>query len=491
MRLESLNRVLAPPRLRVFTRGDWHIYFDPHNFHWVRVNDSGRYLMELIRKYYTRQEMTARVMVDHELPEEQARQAVDSFVDHLVQGEFLHLDEYRERPRTRQEDRTFPAHIYLHMTNACNLKCPYCYNKDDREFKMQLQKSGEYAATLGTEEYKHLITRLVEEGIQRLFFTGGEPLMRPDVMELAAHAREVAASLGRKIELEILTNAILIKGETVERLCDLFDAVTISLDGHERHLHEYYRGRNSFRPTVRGVRNLIERRQERGSAAPYVAIVPALTDRNIGFMKEIFEFALDDLGADGLAPILFQAGDHQELSLKQIPPLDVYRRELGRTGEYLKGRSSGACEGASAIEDRATEEDSADRPSPRPVSPRQHCGVGHGEISVDPSGVVYPCQSLHFDEFACGSVREQDIKEIFLESPVMKRVRGLKVRDLAVCSHCDFRELCNGGCRATAYNVYRRFDAHNEIYCQQLESLAVDKMWGADEVPAGEVAHDY
>jgi radical SAM protein with 4Fe4S-binding SPASM domain len=120
--------------------------------------------------------------------------------------------------------------------------------------------------------------------------------------------------------------------------------------------------------------------------------------------------------------------------------------------------------------------------TPPPVGPRNHCGVGHGEISIDPGGFVYPCQSLHFDEFICGNVREHDIKEIFNESPVMRRLRNTTVDSIAVCTHCDIKYLCNAGCRATAYNVYRELEAHNEIYCNYLETIAVGKMWGASHV---------
>ena len=46
MTLETLDRVLLPPRLRVFSRDGWHVYFDPHNFLWTRVNDSGHYILD-------------------------------------------------------------------------------------------------------------------------------------------------------------------------------------------------------------------------------------------------------------------------------------------------------------------------------------------------------------------------------------------------------------------------------------------------------------
>ena len=344
------------------------------------------------------------------------------------------------------------------------MKCPYCYNKTDRDYKLKMEKQGLFAPILSTEEYKHLISRLLECGAKHLLLTGGEPLMRKDVFELLEFTR----SKSPEVVLEMLTNAILIKEDVAEKLCDYMDTVTISLDGHERHLHEHYRGRNTFAPTIRGIKTLVEVRNRRGQSKPRVATVPALTDKNIRFMKEIFEYSLDGLGIDGLAPILFQAGDHQALTLNQIPTIDAWTAAQNRTVDYMKKRAERL---------NLPERKSA------PVSPRRDCGVGNGEFSVDPSGYVYPCQSLHFNEFICGNVREADIKDIFDNSTVMNQVRSTVVDRLGVCRHCDLKELCNGGCRATAYNVYREFDAHNEIYCRHLEKLAVGKMFGASDMP--------
>jgi radical SAM protein with 4Fe4S-binding SPASM domain len=461
-----MNRVLLPPRTRVWADKDWYLYFDPYNFAWVRVNESGRFVLERLRRYRTQEQIAQEIAEAFGMEPEAARISLDTFVNRLMEAGFLHLNEYRERERAVFHQREFAHDVYLHLTNNCNLKCPYCYNKSDREYKLELERKGRFAPILTTQEYKCLIARLLALGAKHLLFTGGEPLMRPDALDLIEFAR----SQSQDVRLELLTNAILIKGDVAERLCESIDMVTISLDGHERHLHEHYRGNNTFTPTIRGVRELVETRRRRKQAKPYVGIVPALTDKNIGFMKEIFEFSLDELGADMLAPILFQPGDHQELSLQQIPCLEEWTAAQAQTNEYL------------ALRAKRLGTENRSRP-PRPVPARNHCGVGHGEFSIDPSGYVYPCQSLHFDEFVCGNVRTEDVKAIFDNSPVMNRVRGTVVDRLTVCRHCDLKHLCNGGCRATAYNIYRDFEAHNEIYCRHLEKIALDRLWSNSNMP--------
>ncbi|HEY6329065.1 MAG TPA: radical SAM protein [Blastocatellia bacterium] len=458
-----MEKVIVPPRMRNWTKGEWHIYFDPYNFVWVRVNDSGKLLIELFRKHLSIDEAAEHVAAKFPIARDQAGRSIRQFVDGLVASRFLHIGDYWERPRGEFPRLDFPHDIYLHLTNKCNLKCPYCYNKDDRENKIKLERKGGIEPTLSTEEFKNLIASCIRNGVHRLLFTGGEPLLRADVMELVAFAR----SLSQDVYLEMLTNAIKIDDSIAALMCQYLNAVTISLDGHEAHLHERYRGKGTFDPTVKGVRTLVAKKAELGQDRPYVAIVPALTDKNIINTKDIYQFSLEDLGANGLAPIVFQAGDHQELNISQIPDLGVYVEVMDRTNEYLAERR---------------ERLGLQSANSTGVAARNHCGVGHGEISVDPSGTVYPCQSLHFDEFRCGNVRDADIKEIFADSTVMKRVRGTTVDKIAVCSHCDLKYLCNAGCRATAYNVYRQFDAHNEIYCKFLETMAVEKMWGTSHV---------
>jgi len=461
------ERYLLPPRFRTWSKQGWHIYFDPYNFTWARVNDSGRAILENLRDYRGVPEVAGKIASQYGIERDKAEVSVESFLAGLADAGFLHRNVYRERIPSEFLRPSFPVDIYLHLTNKCNLLCSYCYNKTDRETKIKLEKRGLVSPTMGTEEFKELIEKIIRYGVRRVLFTGGEPLLRPDALELVEFARSLSdrqvAAGGREVRLEMLTNATQINDDIARRMCGVLDTVTISLDGHESTLHEAQRGQRTFEPTVRGIRTVISKRNELGASRPAVVIVPALTAQNIRFMKEMFEFSLSSLGADGLAPIIFQAGDHQELSIAQIPSLTELNAAQERTSKYLDERRSKL---------------GIAPPPKRVLHARNHCGVGAGEISIDPGGFVYPCQSLHFNEFICGNVREDDIKDIFDQSPVMKRVRGVTVETLAVCSHCDLKYLCNSGCRATAYNIYREFDHHNELYCRVLEEGAVAKLWG-------------
>src|SRR5690349_14646448 len=103
-----MERVLVPPRLRVWSEGEWHIYFDPYNFIWVRVNDSGRLLIELFRKHMTIPAAAEYVSKKFGLALDKAEEAVRRFVDSVAGSGFLHLNRYYERPRTEFLSLEFP-----------------------------------------------------------------------------------------------------------------------------------------------------------------------------------------------------------------------------------------------------------------------------------------------------------------------------------------------------------------------------------------------
>ena len=83
--------------------------------------------------------------------------------------------------RYRKDVHRKPVVVW-NTTQKCNLKCVHCYARSDRK---------NYSEELTTEQGKKLITNLAEFGVPVLLFSGGEPLMRKDLFELAEHAKDL------------------------------------------------------------------------------------------------------------------------------------------------------------------------------------------------------------------------------------------------------------------------------------------------------------
>ena len=459
-RVKLEDKAILSPRLRVWREGEWWLYFDSHNFVWVRVNASGRFLLEELRKYRTPEQVASEVADRFGVDPAKSRKLVRRFIEGLVEQGFLHWNRYREdRPQVPQQP-DFAQIAYILMTDNCNLTCSYCFNKEERETNRSLRKQGSCAPVLTTEELKALVARLVELGVGKLVVTGGEPLLHPDTIGLLEFARSQSLDL----EIELQTNAALLTQESAERLCRVVDEVTISLDGHQGEVHERHRGKNSFRPTIEGIKTLLAVRDRLAFEKPRVTLASVITADNVAFMNEIHDFALTELGADRVTATLFQPNTNQEAEIRQVPIFADWASSQNR-GDRFSQRP----------DDRG-EDDGV--PQFRPsLRARQQCKAGSLELSVDPSGKVFPCRCLHHKEFACGDLRSADIKEIYASSAVMKRMRASVVDDSEVCRYCDVRSICTGGCRGTNHQVYGDFEAHNELYCRYLERGAIAQLW--------------
>lgn len=167
--------------------------------------------------------------------------------------------------------------VIWEVTNKCNYHCPYCIFSSSNK-----QKDNE----LTTKQALNLIDELKELGYTHLKITGGEPFLRKDIMKILTHANSL------NLKTDISTNASLITDKVARNLSELgLDMVHVSLDGHSKAIHETARGKNTYEPTIRGIKNL--------TAQPniYVRIGCLIFKENENYLKEIAEFC-KNLGAD-------------------------------------------------------------------------------------------------------------------------------------------------------------------------------------------------
>jgi 12,18-didecarboxysiroheme deacetylase len=157
--------------------------------------------------------------------------------------------------RYNRHSGTLPSHllqfsadkkpvVVWNMTRRCNLKCIHCYsNSADMD----------YPNELSTEEGKKLIDDLAQFGSPVILFSGGEPLLRPDLLELAQYAAD------RKMRAVISTNGTLITKEIADKLQKIgLSYVGVSLDGLEK-THDRFRGKKgAFAAAIQGIRNCRE-----------------------------------------------------------------------------------------------------------------------------------------------------------------------------------------------------------------------------------------
>ncbi len=134
--------------------------------------------------------------------------------------------------------------VVWNVTRRCNLKCVHCYSKSEDE---------DYTGELSLDDGKALIDDLAGFGAPVILFSGGEPLIRPDIMDLIRHAVNAAR------RAVVSTNGTLIRRAVAEKLHEIgLSYVGISLDGLQR-THDAFRGaEGAFEKAMRGIRNCQE-----------------------------------------------------------------------------------------------------------------------------------------------------------------------------------------------------------------------------------------
>ena len=158
--------------------------------------------------------------------------------------------------------------VVWNITRACNLKCVHCYN----------DSSTCAGDELSTDEAKKVLDSLVDFGVPSVLFSGGEPLMRPDLFELIEYAT------GRGLRAVISTNGTLIKAETVQRIKNSgVSYVGISLDGIGE-INDKFRGvAGAFDNAVQGIKNCQD-------AGVRIGLRLTLTKKNVQDLESLFGF---------------------------------------------------------------------------------------------------------------------------------------------------------------------------------------------------------
>jgi len=334
----------------------------------------------------------------------------------------------------------FPAHPAWEVTSACNLHCIHCHAAGGKGARDEL----------GTTEAKQLLDQLAEVPAFRMVaFTGGEPLVRPDLFELLAYSRALGFTN------TMATNATLIDDSTARRLrrCGVVIAA-VSLDGFDAETHDFVRAQQgAFDAALDGMRAL--RR-----AGILLQVNVTAMQYNLSQMDPLMDL-IEELGAGillvyQLVPVGRGRGIGQAV-------LDVDANErLVRFIADAQQRSEAIMEPVASPQYWAFLLQRAgirDGPLLQLAETVFHgCAAGRGFVYIKPNGDVWPCP---FVEVACGNVRDRPFATIWADSPVLEDLRARERRLQGQCGECPYRRLC-GGCRGRAWATHGDYLAQDD-----------------------------
>ena len=355
--------------------------------------------------------------------------------------------------------------LFWETTAACNLACIHCRRLD---VSQQLCNND-----LTTEQARTMITGLRELGKPILVFSGGEPLMRPDIFDLA----EYATSIGLPIALA--TNGTIMDEHVAQRIVDVgFKRVSMSLDGFDAATHDGFRKIDgAFDSSIAAFKLL-------RSMGVSMQINTSVAKHNHTRLDEIYKLALD-LGADALHIfMLVPVGCGMELTEEiTLEPAEyeralnwIYDRSLeGKlhlkatcAPHYFRVMRQRAKQDGQALPASAHPHRSMGQPGDAKgghpggamSAMTKGCLAGQAVCFVSHEGEVFPCGYL---PVTSGNVKDISLPKIWRESCVFADLRDDSKLG-GKCGLCEYKKVCMG-CRARAYAKTHSFLAE-EPNCQ-------------------------
>ncbi len=367
------------------------------------------------------------------------------YCDEVTPGDWLRYGKKGSRGRDgeivpkKASDRR-PIVVW-NITRACNLKCVHCYNDSG---------VGKNCNDVTTDQAKAVLDDLRQFSVPSVLFSGGEPLLRPDLFDLVQYASQTG------LRTVISTNGTLITADVAKIIKDCgVSYVGISLDGIGQ-INDTFRGVNgAFNKAVRGIRNCVD-------TGVRVGLRLTLTKRNVQDLESLFDFfeaeTIERACFYHLVPSGRGAGiasedlTHSEsrAAIDTILTRTRQFKEAGRKTDILTvdNHVDGVYLYLKLLEENPSRAEKVWKLLTWNGGGMYSSGVGIG--CIDFNGKVHPDQFWwHYD---LGDIHERPFSKIWTDpnEPLLKGLRDRTAYIKGRCRLCKFFDACGGSLRVRA-----------------------------------------
>jgi len=328
------------------------------------------------------------------------------------------------------------AHLRLvawEITRNCNLSCVHCRAS---------ATMGPYKGELDTDACLRLLDQIQRVGDPIVILTGGEPLLRSDIFEVARYGTRLG------LRMVMAPNGTLITAEKARQMADAgIQRISISLDGSTQEIHDRFRGvAGAFDGALRGIANA------KKAGIPF-QINTTITQSNLDQIPAIQKLAVDLGAVAHHIFLLVPTGRGKYIVDKEINA-EEYEATLNwfydqRDQTPLQLKATCAPHYYRILRQRAKEDG-------QNVTFETHgldavtrgCLGGVGFCFISHTGIVQPCGFLNVP---CGDVTQNTFQDIWNQSDVFLRLRDYDALT-GKCGDCEYKKVC-GGCRARAFEA--------------------------------------
>ena len=341
----------------------------------------------------------------------------------------------KSHPHTSKEEskRSNLRLVAWEITRNCNLSCVHCRAS---------ATMGPYEGELNTAACLNLLDQIHVVGDPIIILTGGEPLLRPDIFEIAQYGTD------KGLRMVMAPNGTLITENKARQMADAgIKRISISLDGATRDIHDRFRGVDgAFDGALQGIAMAKK-------AGVEFQINTTITKSNLDQIPAIQKLAVD-LGAVAHHIFLLVPTGRGKYIVDTEIDAQEYEETLNwfydqRDKAPLQLKATCAPHYYRILRQRAKQDG-------QKVTFQTHgldavsrgCLGGVGFCFISHTGIVQPCGFLNV---ACGDVTRKPFQEIWNQSDVFLRLRDYDCLT-GKCGDCEYKKVC-GGCRARAFEA--------------------------------------
>jgi SynChlorMet cassette radical SAM/SPASM protein ScmF len=350
--------------------------------------------------------------------------------------------------------RRYPlSQLYFYLTEGCNLKCRHCW------VAPKYEGQGKVGTTLDMDLFRNIILQGKSLGLTGVKFTGGEPLMHPQIFELLDIVRK------EELTLVVETNGILCTPELAAALKSASKGtfVSVSLDGADAATHEWVRGvPGSFEAALEGIRNLV-------NAGFHPQIIMTVMQKNRAQMEQVVLLA-EQLGVSSVKFNLVQPTERGVAMHKAMETLSI--EDLVALGSWVENTLA-----------KSTNIflDYSHPLAFRPLSKIYgnagmgcgRCGI-RGILGVLANGSYALCGiGESVPELVFGHASTDRLETVWNDSPILEDLReGFPDKFEGICGECVLKGICLGSCIAQNYYTKKNLWAPY-WYCEEAEKAGL------------------
>lgn len=362
------------------------------------------FLLDLLYKYEDPRYIS--LMVDEKYRTEVFDTLTKESVSKLIS---IKID--KEEAQNKQNEVSIPSTYYLHLTDRCNLRCAYCYNRTQRSERSEFP----------FDKWIKILNKILPYA-DHIILTGGECFLHPDFGKIVRYIKNNK----KGVYLSCISNGMHdFKSKDDSLMFECIDCIMFSCDSLEREGK-----RVGFKPKL-----FLESINFFLTKYPKISLEISATRTidNDDDLKQIKAFCTDK----GISHKFINLIPEGIEGIKDMPMA---------ISCFSQHHHCISMMGSSQWPGKNT-----------------RCGAGFKVLSISSKGDAYPCQALHYKDFLMGNMLENDLMELKYIKDQTMCLPG--VDDIDGCKSCNIRYVCGGGCLAASYPSNGYAFKRNRLIC--------------------------